>query len=304
MKGYRLLQMLPWATLLGLLIVGDQLTAYAAGWLRYLLIAALILIVLLAALGMTNLQRGKRPSAAEFLVHLLPLFVLLVIKPGDLRGSSLHSSQPYLPELVEVEGDSSAVERDDREPSGETGEGHADADPDADDDGDVSAEPDDEGPTERDPVPPQMRSVHIQPAAGAGAGRDDAEGDAELPPGYSAPTLMQTYQPPYTAEVHKVELFGRLHRRGEGDQLPVSLLSDEDQVLLYRYLIACCAADASPVLVVMRGEVPEQLEADDWLRVRGRLLPRNRERRLPVLEIEQMRKVEPPSDPYLYQELW
>lgn len=65
---------------------------------------------------------------------------------------------------------------------------------------------------------------------------------------------------------------------------------------LGRYQIACCAADATPVVVRVVGTSGTPLRDDDWVRVIGTFQPGRGE--LPVLAATSVVEIPAPDDPY------
>jgi uncharacterized repeat protein (TIGR03943 family) len=72
--------------------------------------------------------------------------------------------------------------------------------------------------------------------------------------------------------------------------------SDNDGFLLARYQIACCAADAAPVVVQVVNVEGEQPPRDQWVMVTGVLHPGAVE--IPELSAETVLPITPPEDPY------
>ncbi len=60
----------------------------------------------------------------------------------------------------------------------------------------------------------------------------------------------------------KIKLIGRVFR---------SPLLKPDEVVLYRMIITCCAADGLPAGVLVKLPQPQQLQADEWVGVEGTL---------------------------------
>jgi uncharacterized repeat protein (TIGR03943 family) len=72
--------------------------------------------------------------------------------------------------------------------------------------------------------------------------------------------------------------------------------------LLTRFVISCCAADARPVRVAIRGGEPPWPATDTWLEVTGTWRPESRsaeDTHPPVLDVTGLRTVTPPANPYL-----
>jgi uncharacterized repeat protein (TIGR03943 family) len=66
---------------------------------------------------------------------------------------------------------------------------------------------------------------------------------------------------------------------------------------LARYQIACCAADAAPVVVRVVGTSGDALSRDQWVTVVGRYRPTGDEQ-IPALTATSVVEIEPPNDPY------
>jgi uncharacterized repeat protein (TIGR03943 family) len=67
---------------------------------------------------------------------------------------------------------------------------------------------------------------------------------------------------------------------------------------LARYTIACCAADAAPVVVRVVGTVGDRAPRDQWLTVTGRFRPGAGDGELPALAATSVVEIRPPNDPY------
>lgn len=68
------------------------------------------------------------------------------------------------------------------------------------------------------------------------------------------------------------------------------------EILLTRYVITCCAADATVVQVRVVNVTPGWFEAEDWVRVRGRIYPLGREVLVDASSVEEVPR---PERPYL-----
>jgi uncharacterized repeat protein (TIGR03943 family) len=69
-----------------------------------------------------------------------------------------------------------------------------------------------------------------------------------------------------------------------------------DEFQLNRFLITCCPGDAISVGVRVVGASPGQFQADDWVRVTGRIYPLGKE---VIVDASQLENVERPARPYL-----
>ena len=69
-----------------------------------------------------------------------------------------------------------------------------------------------------------------------------------------------------------------------------------DELLLTRYIITCCVADATIAQVRVVNVPPGQFQVNDWVEVKGPLYPLGRE---VIVQANDVEKVETPSKPYL-----
>lgn len=76
----------------------------------------------------------------------------------------------------------------------------------------------------------------------------------------------------------------------EGEGLPA------DELLLARYIVTCCVADATVARVRVVGVPPGTFAADDWIRVQGRVYPVGRE---VLVAAESAEAIAVPDQPYL-----
>jgi hypothetical protein len=84
--------------------------------------------------------------------------------------------------------------------------------------------------------------------------------------------LMELYYPKKHPGVMRVETIGRLMipSPAELEKVPPEMDRADLKLLLYRYVMTCCAADAAPVFVVLKNIEPEgELVIDAWVKVTG-----------------------------------
>ena len=72
---------------------------------------------------------------------------------------------------------------------------------------------------------------------------------------------------------------------------------------LARMVVSCCAADARPVKIGFEGEVPPDLESDQWVEVVGVYTPRQGRDEVngepvPYVEVESVTAIAPPDNEY------
>lgn len=98
-----------------------------------------------------------------------------------------------------------------------------------------------------------------------------------------------------------VELVGRVYRFSveERDAFPAPEGGTAPEWVLYRYAMACCAADSSPVSVVLEGFSPEGAAQHQWLRVRGRAGVFREAPKLPRVRVASWEAIPEPAAPYL-----
>jgi uncharacterized repeat protein (TIGR03943 family) len=74
-----------------------------------------------------------------------------------------------------------------------------------------------------------------------------------------------------------------------------------DQFMAGRFIITCCAADASAIGLIVRWPEAPALPNDTWVRVRGTVTASTLDGRpTPLIVAEAVEPVSPPSHPYLY----
>jgi putative membrane protein len=72
------------------------------------------------------------------------------------------------------------------------------------------------------------------------------------------------------------------------------------QMVLYRFVIVCCAADAMPMEMTVTSSQANSLVNDQWVRVGGTVrMETVGTRTIPVLVADQISKIGAPGDPYL-----
>jgi uncharacterized repeat protein (TIGR03943 family) len=109
-------------------------------------------------------------------------------------------------------------------------------------------------------------------------------------------TILQLLRAPEGHVGATVRLLGLLHR----DFGLSRHFGPGRETALYRFVVACCAADALPVTVALHGEVPD-LPADQWVEVEGRFeLVRFGNATVPLVQAHRISPVDPPADPFLY----
>jgi uncharacterized repeat protein (TIGR03943 family) len=98
-----------------------------------------------------------------------------------------------------------------------------------------------------------------------------------------------------------VEVLGKVHILTESDRaaLPPEAQGKDIQVILYRYVITCCVADATPISAVIVGASTSGLHDDAWYRVRGRVADAVEGLDVPFIRIDTLQEIPEPVSPYL-----
>jgi uncharacterized membrane protein YcgQ (UPF0703/DUF1980 family) len=72
-------------------------------------------------------------------------------------------------------------------------------------------------------------------------------------------------------------------------------------LVIYRFLMVCCAADALPLSVLVEKDNPEEFEQDRWVSVEGILrLKSMGDLVSPHIKVDRITLVAPPGNKYLY----
>ena len=102
-------------------------------------------------------------------------------------------------------------------------------------------------------------------------------------------------------EGEPIEVLGRVHVLTESDRkaLPAAAAGKDVRVILYRYAITCCAADATPVSAVLQKADIANVRDDAWCKVRARSHFVAEGLDVPFLEVEAFEEVPEPINPYL-----
>lgn len=109
-------------------------------------------------------------------------------------------------------------------------------------------------------------------------------------------TILQLLRAPQKHVGSGVKLLGLLHR----DARLAAHFGPGREVALYRFVVACCAADALPVTVALEGEIPG-LAPEQWVEVEGVFeLAAFGNSTVPLVKASRIDPVDPPVDPFLY----
>jgi putative membrane protein len=76
---------------------------------------------------------------------------------------------------------------------------------------------------------------------------------------------------------------------------------DTSQIMVARFIISCCVADASAIGVTVQSADAAKLAQDSWIHVKGKFQVQNIDgQKVPVLMAESIEPTNQPTQPYLY----
>ncbi|HEX3135295.1 MAG TPA: DUF1980 domain-containing protein [Planctomycetota bacterium] len=323
MNPTRLVQSIGWMAFLGVLLLGGGYANYIASWQQWVLIAATAVfggLVLIDALmnRVSDAHDHKHHDHdhgtatdhwVQTLVHLLPLFLLLTL------GVTTLGSQPIVdfgrPAPTSVLSSRHAA-TDDRAATHETHQAASNPQP-------APTQPAQTQPptiapahaTPNTPHPTTTPAIETPAAVALLDGPTPPEPPSTAPQAadLAAPTkaaavplpLLELYYAKKHPGITRVETIGRLMipTAEEMAKVPPEINRGDLKLLLYRYVMTCCAADAAPVFVVLRGQDTTGLKIDDWVRVTGTWIPAPALGDMVKLDVDSLTKIEQPAEPFL-----
>lgn len=314
MNPARLVQSIGWMAFLALLLLGGGYTSYIADWQHWVLVSATALfagLVLVDAL----LNRGAHDHDHEHhdhdhgtatdqwvqtLVHLLPLFLALTLGVTTLGSQAITSFQrptSYAGQTVP----SAATPMVSTTPPGPAASPRA-----------ATITPVAVTTPAAADVPPATSTDAVSASAAQtfADGPTPPEPSAPLPPAPQPAaalvpavplTLLELYFPKKHPGVTRIETIGRLMipTAEELKNAPPEMDRADLRFLLYRHVMTCCAADASPVFVVLRGHDPDGLKIDEWVRVTGTWVAAPALGDMAKIVVDGLAVIAAPKDPFL-----
>lgn len=121
--------------------------------------------------------------------------------------------------------------------------------------------------------------------------------------GYFQVTILDLYRvKAFRDEPRPVQLTGMVYHltREEEKSLPFGVKPEDVRIMLFRYAIWCCVADARQVTVVLSGKDLGGFETGRWLEIKGTARPPEGNLPLFTIEVEKARPVSRPENPYVY----
>lgn len=75
----------------------------------------------------------------------------------------------------------------------------------------------------------------------------------------------------------------------------------DNHFLCYRYVITCCAADATPIFIVIKYPQAREIQNDQWIHTRGTFsLFSNKDTTWPLITTKKVEPVDEPPFPYIF----
>lgn len=109
-------------------------------------------------------------------------------------------------------------------------------------------------------------------------------------------TLLDILQNFKAYEGRKITTLGMVYR---DETIP------SGHILVFRFLIVCCAADALPAGALVSHEEVDSFEQDTWVSVEGILgLKEVGDFTFPLIRADRITRIDPPKDPYLFPRLF
>ena len=304
MNPARLVQSIGWMAFLAALLLGGGYASYIAAWQQWVLIAATALfggLVLIDALvnragdhhdheHHDHDHGNSTDQWVQTLVHLIPLFFLVTLGVTTLGSQPIVDFRKPAPMSVlssrhALDGQATAQPQPTTTPAPDRSQPAAPPPviPDATTNAAPPAPTLIEGPTPLDPTAAPITAV-----------------DPAIPAAVPLP-LMELYYPKKHPGVTRIETIGRLMipTAEEMEKVPPEVDRADLRLLLYRYVMTCCAADAAPVFVVLRGREAEGLKIDDWVKITGTWIPAPGMGDMAKIEIDSLTLIEQPAEPFL-----
>lgn len=299
MNPARLVQSIGWMAFLAVLLVGGGYLNYIAAWQRWVLIAATALFAGLVLIDALVNRAGATAHGHEHhdhdhgnatdqwvqtLVHLLPLFLFLTLGVTTLGSHQIVDFARPAPTTV-----LSSRHANDEPPVTPTGTGTPAAVP------TTTSTSTTTPPTTSSPTLALDGPTPAEPLAPATPASDPA-----VPAAVPLP-LMELYYPKKHPGVTRIETVGRLMIPTEDElaKAPPEIDRADLKLLLYRYVMTCCAADAAPVFVVLRGRDATDLKVDDWVKITGTWIPAPGLGDMAKIEVDSLTLIEQPAEPFL-----
>jgi uncharacterized repeat protein (TIGR03943 family) len=147
--------------------------------------------------------------------------------------------------------------------------------------------------------PERVQQPPILRPAGEGEAMKETQqdGDVKSAAASKAVTIIDLYYAPRAYEGKRVKLIGMLHK----NDAQVKKDFGRHLLVVFRFVINCCAADATPAAVLVDGTDFPDLPESSWVEVEGTFkLQEKNGRRVPILEKSSIRKTDKPKQPYLF----
>jgi len=109
-------------------------------------------------------------------------------------------------------------------------------------------------------------------------------------------SILDLYSNPALYRDKEVEFIGRVHHN---DDMKKNF--GMDTIVVFRFLVTCCAADAMPLAIVVKSPTGATFNEDTWCKARGIFTIENKDSiKIPFLQKASIADAEKPKQPYMF----
>jgi uncharacterized repeat protein (TIGR03943 family) len=152
-------------------------------------------------------------------------------------------------------------------------------------------------------VPSSGLGSHAFAMAGLESNYRPGSASAVVPDSQGDVSLVSLFYPDTLTGRSEISAIGLVHHPTDEQYQHFWPATDRQQapLLLYRFLITCCAADAAPIYVGLHrsGITPSEAPNGTWIRVHGTWTAGQPPQELPLIQVSRWETIAPPADPYL-----
>ncbi len=295
----RIVQCIAWMAFLSVLLIGGGYTSYIASFQSWILISATGIFALLVLCDALFNSRHHHDHSHDHhdhdhgtpvdqwiqtVIHAIPLFFILAIGVTSLGSQQIVSLIRPAPSSVTNNAHFSAASTLNNNNSTTTTTNKTDN---TANNTDPATRPFIDDPSNPEPIIPVTNPLE-----------DPVLANTPVVP----LQLMELYYPKKHPDVVRVETIGRLMVPTEEElkNVPPEMDRADLKLLLYRYVMTCCAADAAPVFVVLRNREPGgKLVADVWVKVTGTWVHPPGLGDMAKIVVDSITVIPEPKEPYL-----
>lgn len=113
---------------------------------------------------------------------------------------------------------------------------------------------------------------------------------------YNKVNISKLFQAAYYYKNKNIEITGMINNSAK-----VKEICGKNCVIVFRFVVSCCVADAVPVSVVVETKQKNNIKDDSWVTAKGKFIIRETKgRKYLALENATIKKTKKPDRPYLY----